>query len=303
VGIGYEYITLKRGERVETTDTWLLEHRSDVHSQNGEDGVIGKILEILPAGDQWCVEFGAWDGRYLSNTWNLIENKGFSAVLIEGNPGKFGELRENCSAFPGVIPLNRFVGFTEKDGLDAILAETPIPRDFDLLSIDIDGNDYHVWKAVTLYRPKSVCIEYNPTIPTEVHFVQDADPSVSQGNSLRALTELGKSKGYELVSVLPLNAIFVRSEYFRLFGIRDNRPETLRKDADLVTYLFSGYDGSVLLRGYRKLPWHGLEMKESEFQILPKFLRAYPCDYSRLKKHLFSYFQSLRKHHPFRRGR
>jgi hypothetical protein len=285
---------------VGTTDAWLLDHRSDVHSQGGEDGVIGKILEILPPGDKWCVEFGAWDGRHLSNTWNLIENKGFSAVLIEGNPEKFGELRKNCSAFRNVVPLNRFVGFAEKDGLDAILAETPIPRDFDFLSIDIDGNDYHVWKAVSSYRPKAVCIEFNPTIPTEVHFVQDADPSVSHGNSLRALTELGKSKGYELVSVLPINAIFVRSEYFHLFGIRDNRPEALRKDADLVTHLFSGYDGRVFLRGGRKLPWHGVELKESEFQPLPEFLRRFPGEYTRVKRLFFAAHCFLRRLSPSR---
>ncbi len=278
-----------------TTDAWLLEHRSDVHLQAGEDGIIRKILETLPGNDRWCVEFGAWDGLYLSNTRNLIENKAYSAVLIEGNREKFGDLRKNRAGNANVIPLNRFVGFTEKDGLDTILAETPIPEDFDFLSIDIDGNDYHVWKAVSRYRPKAVCIEFNPTVPDGVHFVQEADPSVSQGSSLHALTELGKSKGYELVSVLTFNAFFVRSEYFDLFRIGDNRPEALRKDTSLVTHLFVGYDGRVFLRGYRKLPWHGLEMKESGFQILPKFLRAYPCNYSRLEKHLFSYFQSLRK--------
>lgn len=49
-------------------DTWLLEHKKNVHSQSGEDGVIGAILDLLPERDRWCVEFGAWDGKLLSNT-------------------------------------------------------------------------------------------------------------------------------------------------------------------------------------------------------------------------------------------
>ncbi len=66
-------------------DAWLLNHRSNVHSQAGEDGIIEKILELLPVRDHWCVEFGAWDGVFLSNTRRLIEHAGYSAVLIEGS--------------------------------------------------------------------------------------------------------------------------------------------------------------------------------------------------------------------------
>src|SRR5262249_4602970 len=155
-----------------------------------------------------------------------------------------------------------------------------IPLDFDFLSIDIDGNDYHVWNAVARYRPKVVCIEFNPTVPTEVHWVQRADPRLKQGASLLAVAELGKEKGYELVSVLPWNAIFVRAEYFPLFEIADNRPERLRTDLTRVTYLFSGYDGTVLLAGAQRLPFHGLEFRQEDVQILPRMLRRYILDYS-----------------------
>ena len=144
-------------------DRWLLEHASDVTSQNGEDGIIAKILEVIGTPRGWCVEFGAWDGRYLSNTHNLIANKDFYAVMIEGSATRFRDLMAAFKDNPKVYPVNAFVGFTEADGLDAILARTPIPEEFDVLSIDIDGNDYHVWSAVTRYRPRVVVIEYNPT--------------------------------------------------------------------------------------------------------------------------------------------
>ncbi|RZB36739.1 MAG: hypothetical protein SRB2_01818 [Desulfobacteraceae bacterium Eth-SRB2] len=151
--------------------TWLLDFKSDTYSQTGEDGIIKKILEIIPQNDKWCVDFGAWDGLYLSNTRNLIEAKCYSAILIEGNKIKFAELQKNYAQNKNVITINRFVGFENENNLDQILKMTPIQNDFDFLSIDIDGNDYHVWKAMSDYNPKIVCIEFNPTIPTEIEFI------------------------------------------------------------------------------------------------------------------------------------
>lgn len=274
--------------------TWLQDYKADVHSQIGEDGVLAKILELLPEKDKWCVEFGAWDGRHLSNTCNLIEGSGYSAVLIEGSAEKFIELRRN---HPGsnVIPLKQFVGFSEHDNLDIILSRTPIPRNFDFLSIDIDGNDYHVWKAFTRYGPKIVAIEFNPTIPTEVLYVQDPDPSVSRGNSLASLVELGKAKGYELVCVLSWTAFFVRQELFPIFDISDNRPETLRTDLSAVTYLFSGYDGTILLAGCQRLPWHEIELSSDLMQALPRPLRIFRCNYTPLTHRLFNLWNKLRR--------
>jgi hypothetical protein len=252
---------------------WLSELESNVHSQCGEDGVIQEVLHRLPDHDKWCVEFGAWDGEYLSNTCNLIDKQDYSAVLIEGSAQRCKDLRKRHGANPKVIGINQFVGFTPPNTLDDILSQTPIPVDFDFLSIDIDGNDYHVWKAVSRYRPKVVCVEFNPTIPTEVRFVQPADPAVSQGSSVLSLVELGKEKGYEVVWIGKVNALFVRSEYYPRFEIDDNRPAVLRTQLMAVTYIFSAYDGTVFLAGRKALIWHGLPMRESAVQQLPKFLR------------------------------
>ena len=179
------------------------------------------------------------------------------------------------------------MGFTEEDNLDQILSATSIPLDFDLLSIDIDGNDYHIWKAISRYRPKVIVIEFNPTIPTHIRFVQPADPSVSQGTSILSLVELGREKGYELVSVLPFNAFFVKQEYYQEFQIESNAPEVLRTSLDSITYLFSGYDGRIFLHGSCKLPWHGIDMKATRVQYLPRFLRTYPSNYTSAQKLAF----------------
>lgn len=274
-------------------NAWLAGHQADVYSQSGEDGVVGKILELLPARDHWCVEFGAWDGLHLSNSRNLIEHHGYSAVLIEGSRAKYQELVRNYAARPNVHGINAFVGFTPADSLDVILRGTPIPKDFDFLSIDIDGNDYHVWKATHEYRPKLVCIEFNPTIATEVNFVQQADPAACHGASLAALTELGKEKGYELIAVLEWNAFFVRSEFLPLFRIADNSPAALRRSSERVTHIFVGFDGRVFLRGGRQLLWHSMPLSESRVQHLPWWLRRHPNHYNLLQRAALHVYRRL----------
>ncbi len=230
-------------------NTWLKEFSRNVTSQYGEDGIIEKILEVIGENDKWCVEFGSWDGRKCSNTYKLISVKEYSAVLIEGNPKRFKDLVKTFEGNEKVILINAFVGFEKVDGLDSILKTIGIPIDYDLLSIDIDGNDYHVWEAIHDYKPKVVVIEFNPTIPKTVEFIQPRDVHVTQGSSLLSINKLAKSKGYELVSTTKTNAFFVDSKYFSLFGIRDNSVGTMMTDESLITHIFCGYDGTVFIRG------------------------------------------------------
>jgi hypothetical protein len=272
---------------------WPADQAADVYSQCGEDGLISAILDRLPSTDSWCVEFGAWDGVHLSNSRNLIESRGYRAVLIEADPEKCRGLGRTYAEFPGVHAVEAFVGFTEADGLDAILAPYDVPTDFDFLSIDIDGNDYHAWAAVFRYQPKLVCVEFNPTIPTEVDFVQPADGAARQGASLAALVRLGAEKGYELVAATLVNALFVRADLFPALGIGDNSPHRLRRDTSLVTHVFTGYDGSVHVVGNEWLPWHALPMKMRR-QALPRVLRMFPGDYGRGRRLLMAGYQVVR---------
>lgn len=274
---------------------WLLTFAGNVHSQKGEDGIIAKILEVLGSTRGWCVEFGAWDGEHLSNTYNLIANRGFSAVLIEGSADRFGVLVDRFRDNTKVIPLNAFVGFTANDGLDTILAATEIPVDFDVLSIDIDGNDYHAWKAVGRYRPKLVVIEFNPTIPSAVEFVQRADMSVNHGSSILSMSLLAKDKGYELISATDYNCFFVAKEYFPLFDIEDNSVQAIRPNEELVSYIFNGFDGTVFVRGYRKVEWHGVPYLESRMQHIPRLLRRFPDTYGPVMRRVAKYYRSITK--------
>ena len=282
-------------DNVIRTNQWLSEFAKDINSQTGEDGIIGKILEVVSDNDHWCVEFGAWDGIYLSNTFNLIANKGYSAVLIEGERKRFRQLQKNFRGNGRVKPINAFVGFEEDNGLDSLLKATEIPVNFDLLSIDIDGNDYHAWVALKHYRPKVVVIEYNPTIPNPVEFVQPCDMRVTQGSSILSIDKLAKEKGYELVAATILNGIFVDSKYFALFGIEDNSVDAIRSEQPDVTYIFNGYDGTVFIRGCGRLGWHSITYKETRLQQVPRWLRQYPGNYGIVKKILARIYRYLRR--------
>jgi len=270
----------------------LLDYASNVFSQSGEDGIINKVLETLTAKDKWCVEFGAWDGQHLSNTCNLIENYGYNAVLIEGDPERAIDLRRRYCGKPNINVFNRFVGFGTDDGLDSILAQSAIPQNFDILSIDIDGNDYHVWKAVEKYTPKVVCIEYNPTIPSEVEFVQPADPEVNHGSSLLSLNMLSLTKNYRLVAVTSLNAIFVQAKYFPQFGIANNDPATLRETCPAVAHIFCGYDGTIFIKGQERLLWHDLQYK-ARIRQLPRMFRLYPGNFGITKAFIYKVYQQF----------
>lgn len=278
------------------TNDWVSLTKKDFYSQDGEDGIIETILGVLPKKDldHFCVEFGAWDGVHCCNTRHLIESRNYSAVLIEADIKRFEQLSQNYSSNKKIYPVNAFVGFTPADNLDKILSKLPVPEKFDFLSVDIDGNDYHVWKAVKKFYPKVVCIEFNPTIPNEVDYVQPADPAVSIGSSLKAFNELAKSKGYELVALSGWNAFFVLKEYFHLFKISDNSPETLRTDKRFITWIFYGMDGVVQLDGNKTMAWHGLPINEGKLQLLPKRLRKNPFRYSRFERILFRIFKRLK---------
>lgn len=120
----------------------LSEYAYNKSSQFGEDGVVQRIFDVLPTQNRyWCVEFGAWDGKYLSNTHDLVENHHWHGVFIEVNKKKFPDLQSTYSTNTNAHLINKLVNYEGKDKLDDILAETPIPHDFNLLSIDIDGND------------------------------------------------------------------------------------------------------------------------------------------------------------------
>ena len=263
--------------------TSLAECAKNIYSQSGEDGIIREILLRLSKKislSKWCVEFGAWDGIHLSNTCNLLKSDDYSAVLIEADPVKYKQL---CTNFPEdkIHKICQFVGFSGDQLLDNILSKTPIPTDFDFLSIDIDGCDYYILESLQIYRPKVICIEYNPTIPNELEFVQEKDFSISHGSSALSIFKLAQQKNYRLVAVTRLNLILVREDVAAIVEPEFRNLNDLRDDSEFKTYLFVGYDGSLHSNRYElQFPWHSLSVPVYSLNPLPKNLQIFPTNYT-----------------------
>jgi len=252
----------------------LLHYAKNNTSQFGEDGIIERIFEILGTKNQYCVEFGGWDGKYLSNCYGLVVNKGWSGCFIEANKKKFAELVVNHGANPKVNCVNKYVELCGQNSLESILNEVEAPRDIDLLSIDIDGLDYFIWEGLTSYLPSLLVIEFNPSVPNDVAFVQPLDAAVNQGASLLAFILLGKRKGYELICCTSCNAFFVKSDDYLKFDLKSNSIHTLYKPL-VDGRIFHGFDSHVYTCGMERLLWSNISIDHNSFQVVPKNERNY----------------------------
>jgi hypothetical protein len=244
-------------------------------SQFEEYKLVARALEIIGVSKGWCVDFGAGDGYDASNTHNLIVDNGFSSVQIEPNETEFKLLQERYSDISRVYPIQGYVGLTSEDGLHTKLQQTPCPRDFDFLSIDIDGNDIYAWMAIKEYSSKLVLIEFNPSFPNNVDWRQVCDLNIQQGCSLLATVNVGRELGYELIAVTQINALFVRKELYHHFNLQNNAIDSLYDNKSYITTLAQLYDGRLVLLGNRRLMWHRVEIDEDAIQILPRDLQSY----------------------------
>jgi Methyltransferase FkbM domain len=186
----------------------LLEHRHNVFSQFGEDGIIETIFRATGETTRWCCEFGAWDGMHHSNTRRLVD-AGWNAVLIEADPHKFAELRRNNASNPRVVPVRAMVD-SETNRLESILADAGAPE-LDLLVIDIDGPDYEVFESLQI-RPRVICVEVVPGHDPESRTPVPREVAANTiGQPLGLFYDTAVERGYRLVSYY-VNAFFVRED-------------------------------------------------------------------------------------------
>jgi hypothetical protein len=197
----------------ETNDLKAYERK--VHSQNGEDGIIREIFRRIGTTNRYFIEFGVESGVEC-NCARLVLEDGWRGLFIEGNPAEFVKLDERFRPL-GVTCVQTYV---TSANIEQVFAEAGVPAEPDLLSIDIDGNDYWVWKAVENYRPRAVVLEYNGTYPVTRKWVMKEDPDYRWnrtnyfGASLASFARLGRRKGYELVGTdsTGVNCFLVRED-------------------------------------------------------------------------------------------
>lgn len=192
-------------------------------SQFGEDGVVERIFQIIPPTSKYYVEFGAGKGHIWSNTKYFRETYGWKGLLMD------------CRFTNPAINLHK--AFITPSNINKLFAKYHVPKDLDLLSIDIDYNDFYVLYALN-YRPKVVIVEFNSRIPPHedkvVKFNEKHiwDCTSYHSASILAFEKLAQKKGYSVV-YQPLNSvnlILVRKDLIP--------PGIIFKNADNVEKLF-----------------------------------------------------------------
>lgn len=186
-----------------------------VASQNEEDGMLAEVFRRIGTTNRTFFEFGVGSGVQ-NITFHMLLN-GWSGWWIEINQPKLAFMRQY---FAGAISDGRLVlsdFHIDADNINSVCDQLNIPEEIDLLSIDIDGNDYHVFERMSRVRARVVVLEYNPLYPPPMRLVAAYDPGYSYseetyiGASLQSLTDLAEAKGYQLVgtSISGINAIYV----------------------------------------------------------------------------------------------
>jgi hypothetical protein len=194
-----------------------------VFSQWGDDGIIQFLLRrlSLPREKQTFVEFGV-ENFEEANTRFLMMNDNWRGLVMDGDPRNIEYVKSQPWFWQ--FDLTAVAAFVDRDNINDILVREGYGGELGLLHIDIDGNDYWVWKAITVASPAIAVIEYNSvfggihavSVPYDPAFQRTRAHYSNQyfGASLGALLHLAKEKGYVFVGTncAGNNAYFVRSD-------------------------------------------------------------------------------------------
>ena len=188
------------------------------HSQFDEDGILQEIFNRIGTTNKTFIEFGVGHGTE-NDTVYLLCN-GWNGLWIEQAPDRAQYIIDK---FGGAIRENRLKFINQgvsRENINNLFSGAEVTGEIDLLCIDIDGNDYHVWEAINVVNPRCVAIEYNAKYAPPVEWVKAYDPNHQfdktdyMGASLCSLNKLAERKGYSLVgcTLTGANAFFVRND-------------------------------------------------------------------------------------------
>lgn len=202
----------------------LANHEFKICSKVGEDGLILYIFSKIGSTNHRFVEIGVEEGREC-NTANLSLNFGWQGIIVDAEKPwiekakayyreKLGKSADN------VKPVHCLV---TAENINQLLLDNGMRGEIDLLSIDIDGNDYWVWKAISAVQPRVVVAEYNSVFGAtrsltikynSDHFYTSNRNHLYFGASLAALKKLGEEKGYIMIGcdTWGHDAFFVRKD-------------------------------------------------------------------------------------------
>jgi hypothetical protein len=196
----------------------LMAGRFRGRSQNEEDGITLGIFERAGVTTRRFVELGC--GRNGGNSGFLAAELGWSGLMVDAQDDLVAEASAlNPATIVGVA------AWLTRDSVNSLIEQHGFGGEIDLLSIDVDGNDYWIWEALTVCSPRLVIAEYNSifgpqrsvVVPYSDNFDRHEHKGLQRvyyGASLQAFAALAKQKGYRLVAVEPrgVNAFWLRDD-------------------------------------------------------------------------------------------
>ena len=219
-----------------------------LHSQNSEDGILLALFQRIGVASRRFVELGS--GSSGGNAAMFATEFGWTGLMVEGDPGKAAMAGRR---FPHVQAISAWI---TPESVNGLLTEHGLTGEVDLLSVDVDGNDYWVWQALTACNARVVVLEYNSMFGSERAVTIPYDPNFNRrehrfcyfGASLAGLTKLSEHKGYRLVAVdqTGVNAFYLRHDLApeipavdprRAYRISDKYNDLIRrKDIDVYKW-------------------------------------------------------------------
>jgi len=264
-------------QRNDVTSIQDVEFR--VFSQMGDDGIIQFLINKIDIPNKSFVEFGV-ENYIESNTRFLLVNNNWSGLVIDGSKENINYIEKDLISWR--YDLHTKQAFITKDNINKIISEDFLNKGYNseigLLSIDIDGNDYWIWREINVINPIIVIVEYNSvfgyekawTIPYQDDFVRkhNSREFLYWGASLKAFCSLAEQKGYFFIGCNKAgnNAYFIRKDkitFFKALTVREGFVESkFREFADESKMKIGGNNRMQLLKGLCVI---NVETSEEEF--------------------------------------
>lgn len=189
-----------------------------IFSQNDEDGIIEEIFNRIGVTNKVFVEFGVGNG--LENNTLALLFKGWSGLWIEAESNALQQISNQYQSIINEKRLKVTQAFIKKDNINHLISSSLQETEIDFLSVDIDGNDYHILDVITCITPRVIAIEYNAKFAPPMMYCMNYDEDHIWefddcfGASLKFLEVNLKEKGYSLVgcNINGVNAFFVKSD-------------------------------------------------------------------------------------------
>jgi hypothetical protein len=222
----------------------LIPFGSKIYSQSDEDGIIREIFNRIGTTNKTFVEFGIGNG--LENNTLALLFEGWQGLWIDASSKSVNKIRENFNIIIEKEQLKLVQSFITKENINSLISNKIKSEEIDLLSVDIDGNDYHIIDAITCVSPRVIVVEYNAKFTPPVLYCMDYNDSHRWekddcfGASLKFFEVNLEKKGYYLVgcNLSGANAFFVRKD---LVSDQFLSPFTAENHYEPARYYLSGY--------------------------------------------------------------